>query len=77
MKRRPPSPDLATGRMLSLEQAAEMCGLSPWTLRRWALRRRIDSVKLGGRRLIPERSLAEFIQRCYVKADAPHDLRSA
>lgn len=33
--------------LLTVRQAAEVLGLSPWTLRQWVSQRRISFVKLG------------------------------
>lgn len=67
--------DVGSGNLLTLRDASTRTGLSDWTLRRWALEGRIDSVKLGGRRLIPEKVLSELIERNYEKASAPEALQ--
>ena len=48
-------------RLLSLPQASDRLGISHWTLRKWAASGRIDSVKLGRRRLIPEKTVESII----------------
>lgn len=40
-------------RVYSIEKAAEMLALSPWTLRKWISERKIASCKIGSRRVIP------------------------
>jgi excisionase family DNA binding protein len=40
-------------RLLGMDEAGERLGLKPGTIRAWANARRIASVKLGRRRLIP------------------------
>jgi excisionase family DNA binding protein len=62
-------------RLLTLRAASERLGLSDWTLRKWALQGRIDSVRLGGRRLIPERVVNDLIARNLQKADCRPELR--
>jgi excisionase family DNA binding protein len=46
---------------LSLTEAQEMTGVSRFTWRLWVYNRRIESVKLGGRVLIPRRAIEEMI----------------
>jgi excisionase family DNA binding protein len=48
-------------RLLSIEQAAEVLGVSVWTLRKWISDGKIRSAKLGSRRLIPVSELRRFI----------------
>jgi excisionase family DNA binding protein len=68
----------AGGRLISLQQASDYCGgVSTWTLRRWCTQRKLDSVKLGGRLLIPEAALAALIERGYRKANCPDEIRLA
>ena len=62
-------------RLLTLKEAAERLGLSSWTLRRWCLQARIESVKLGGRRLIPESTIARMIEKSTQRADCCTELR--
>ena len=61
--------------LLSLKQAAERLGLSDWTIRRWAAQGRIRSVKLGGRRLIPESTIARVIEKNEQRAACCPELR--
>jgi excisionase family DNA binding protein len=49
-------------RLLSVEKAAELLGLSIWTVRKWVLNGKINSAKLGSRRLIPLSELKRFIR---------------
>lgn len=48
-------------RLLTLPEAADRLGISHWTVRRWATSGRIDSVRLGRRRLIPEQAVEKLI----------------
>jgi excisionase family DNA binding protein len=68
-------PRTTFGRLLSLKQAAEQLGLSAWTLGRWARQGRFQTVRLGGRRLVPECVISKLIEGNLRQADAPHELR--
>jgi len=50
------------GRLLGLDEVAGRLALSLHTVRRWATMRRIPTVKLGGRVLVPERELDKFVE---------------
>ncbi|MGA9767789.1 MAG: helix-turn-helix domain-containing protein [Blastocatellia bacterium] len=39
---------------VSLVQAAQLLSVSIWTVRKWVSDKRIKSIKLGGRRMIPK-----------------------
>ena len=47
--------------MLTLAQVAEALGVSVLTVRRWALKRRFASHRLGGRVRIAERDLERWL----------------
>ena len=47
----------ACGKLCSMRQAADILGIRYQTIRRWTTEGRIDSVKLGTRRLIAESTL--------------------
>ena len=49
-------------KLLKIEHAAELLGVSPWTIRSWIAQRRIRSAKLGSRRLIHESEIARLIE---------------
>ena len=55
-------------RLLNLQEAADLLGISLWTVRRWASERRFSIAKLGGRVLVPEESLRAFIEENTVEA---------
>ena len=38
--------------LLSIEHAAEILSVSPWTLRLWAKQGKLSTIKLGARRLV-------------------------
>lgn len=38
--------------LLSIENAAEILSVSPWTLRLWAKQGKLSTIKLGARRLV-------------------------
>jgi|GEM_PF-1374401 excisionase family DNA binding protein len=51
----------ACGKLFSMRQAADILGLRYQTSRRWATEGRIDSVKLGARRLVAENTLKRLV----------------
>ncbi len=51
----------ACGRLFSMRQAAEILGIRYQTIRRWTTEGRIDSVKLGARRLVAESTLKRLV----------------
>jgi len=48
--------------LLSVDQAAERLGLSPATLRTWIALRKIESVKIGKLRKVPEECVDQYIR---------------
>jgi excisionase family DNA binding protein len=48
--------------LVSIEKAAELLGISPWTVRRWAHDNKLRSVRLGARRLIEESELRRIVE---------------
>jgi hypothetical protein len=57
---RPPAP--SSQRLQSIKDFAASLGISVWTVRGWAYRGRIASVKLGARMMIPTTELDRLIQ---------------
>ena len=55
--------------LISLDEAARRTGTSVWTWRKWAIAKRIPSVKLGRRRLVDESDLAEIVTHARTEAD--------
>jgi excisionase family DNA binding protein len=55
-------------RLLKVNEAAEMLGLKPSTLRAWILRRKIEFVRVGRAVRIPAVAIAQFIERNTVPA---------
>jgi excisionase family DNA binding protein len=47
--------------LLSVHQAAELLGISRWTLESWKAKRKIPFVKLGRRCLFDPQDLSEWI----------------
>ena len=52
--------------LLSIEKAAGILSLSVWTLRAWISQGKIQSAKLGSRRLIPRTEVDRLIQESLV-----------
>lgn len=50
-------------RMFSVESAAKLLAVSPWTIRKWICEGRISSCKLGSRRVIPQSEINRFIAK--------------
>lgn len=70
-----------TDRAITLVDAAQRLGISPWTLRRWAQQRRVASIKLGqgrGARLMFLESTVRAILAANMReASSPEALRIA
>jgi excisionase family DNA binding protein len=47
--------------LLTVQAAADVIGLSVWTLRAWAYAGKVSSVKLGKRLLIPQSELDRLV----------------
>ena len=56
-----------TNRLLSNNEAAELLGISPFSLRGKVSRREIKFVKLGRRVLFRKEDLIELIEKCTVQ----------
>jgi excisionase family DNA binding protein len=66
---------LKEGELLSVKEAAEVLGLSPFTLRTWILHRRIRHVRLGRRVLFRKADLERHIAANMVEtAECEHVL---
>jgi excisionase family DNA binding protein len=48
--------------LLSIEQAADLLGVSPWTVRKWVSTKRIRVVRLGRRVLLEQPELRRIIE---------------
>ena len=48
-------------KLVTVTEAAETLGMSPWTLRRWISNRQIRSFKLGRRRMLAQADLDALI----------------
>jgi excisionase family DNA binding protein len=56
------------GNMLNVNEAAQLLGLKPATLRAWILHRKIDFVRVGRAIRIPSKAVADFIERNTIPA---------
>jgi len=55
-------------KLLTIEQAAELLGMRPVTIRMWAASRRIARVKLGRSVRIPESEIERLIEHSLIPA---------
>jgi excisionase family DNA binding protein len=56
------------GSLLNVNEAAQLLGLKPATLRAWILRRKIEFVRVGRAVRIPAAAIAQYIERNTVPA---------
>ncbi len=50
------------GNLLSVKEAATRLGMSPWTLRQWISRKKIDYIRVGERAVrIPEGVIEKIV----------------
>lgn len=56
------------GNMLNVNDAAQLLGLKPTTLRAWILHRKIEFVRVGRAVRIPAKAIDEFIERNTIPA---------
>jgi len=62
--RRSDSDETAIDRPLSINEAAELCGVTHWTIRKWLKSGKLDGVRVGPRILrIPESQLYRVVRR--------------
>jgi excisionase family DNA binding protein len=55
------NPDANQAGAYSIDRFAELLSLSPWTIRKWIKNQKIESCKLGSRRVIPRSELTRLI----------------
>ena len=55
-------------KLLSIDKAAEVLSVSPWTIRSWITHGKIGSAKLGSRRLVPQSELERLIRESSIPA---------
>jgi excisionase family DNA binding protein len=55
-------------KLLSIEKAAQVLSVSPWTVRAWITQGKLGSAKLGTRRLVPESEIERLIIESSVPA---------
>ena len=48
-------------KLLSVEQTADLLGVSKWTIRAWIAQGKLKSAKLGSRRLVPQSEVERVI----------------
>jgi excisionase family DNA binding protein len=67
---RSPLPQMpqATARVVSVEETARTLGLKPSTIRAWILARKITSVRLGRRVMIPKQAIDELLEMVLIPA---------
>lgn len=46
----------------SIERTAQRLDISIWTVRAWISQGKLESVKLGSRRLVPEESILKLLE---------------
>ncbi len=49
-------------RLLSIQEASQILGLSSWTIRRWIQNKRLVPVRLGSRVLIEQSELQRLVE---------------
>lgn len=62
MNEKQPNEEQKMFRLLSVDEAAYLLGVSPWTIRDWIKRGLLGSNKLGSRRLVPETEINRLIE---------------
>lgn len=50
----------------SIERTADRLDISVWTIRAWIAQGKIESIKLGSRRLIPEEAIQKLLKEAAV-----------
>jgi len=46
------------------EVARRLGGVSPWTVRAWLSQGKLRRTKVGGRTMVSERAIADFLEKC-------------
>jgi excisionase family DNA binding protein len=57
--------------LFSVERAAQVLGISPWTVRRYIASNRISAVRIGRRVLLEQQELQRIIEDGRAQADMP------
>ncbi len=63
-----------TGKLLSVPDIAERCGVAPKTVWRWLQERKLSCFRPGKRVLVSEEQLATFLAKSEVQAIDPKEL---
>jgi len=56
-------------KLISVQEAGERLGVSPWTIRKWVSSRRLSSFKVGRRRLLAQEDVDSIIMNSRQEAD--------
>jgi excisionase family DNA binding protein len=56
--------------LLSIERAAQVLGISPWTVRRYVATKKIRSVRIGRRVLLEQQELQRVVDEGRAVSDA-------
>ena len=64
------APNTDTNRLLAVDEARQMLGISKWTLYRLIREHRLDTVKIGARRFVPADALQHFVATLRTHGDA-------
>jgi len=65
-----PLKELQAPHYLSVEEAATLLGVSRWTIQRAIKRGRLQTLKVLGRRIIPQKSFNQFLNNQYNESHA-------
>ncbi len=65
-----PLKELQARDYLSVEEAATLLGVSRWTIQRAIKRGRLQTLKVLGRRIIPQKSFNQFLNNQYNESHA-------
>ncbi|MFV3114236.1 helix-turn-helix domain-containing protein [Gordonia amicalis] len=57
-----PTPASEAHRLLAVDEARQLLGVSKWTLYRLIREQQLDTVKIGARRFVPADALHRFIE---------------
>jgi len=53
-------------KLISIDRAAELLSISPWTVRAWITQGKLGSAKLGSRRLVPQSEIEKLISNASI-----------
>jgi excisionase family DNA binding protein len=61
---------------VGVREAAQILGVSPWSIRRWIRLGKLPAVKLGRRTVVELAALRQFVQSSRIREDQIHDIRT-